>query len=172
MASQLPNLALFFWPALACKGIIARDSLTGSRTTGTGDGRTLRKLVKTSSLPATHRVKRIKADRVPDGQSARTLDINDPGNLCRGVAQPGRALPSGGRGRKFKSSHPDQVFHYIQQYIDLRPNRSPRMAHGDTYGTQAPFIHYPGNYPLPYGGAHCFPKAGTTCTYLLCFNDL
>ena len=26
----------------------------------------------------------------------------------RGVAQPGRALPSGGRGRKFESSHPDQ----------------------------------------------------------------
>ncbi len=27
---------------------------------------------------------------------------------CRGVAQPGRALPSGGRGRRFESSHPDQ----------------------------------------------------------------
>ena len=27
----------------------------------------------------------------------------------RGVAQPGRALPSGGRGRRFESSHPDQV---------------------------------------------------------------
>jgi hypothetical protein len=28
---------------------------------------------------------------------------------ARGVAQPGRALPSGGRGRKFESSHPDQL---------------------------------------------------------------
>ena len=27
----------------------------------------------------------------------------------RGVAQPGRALSSGGRGRRFKSSHPDQL---------------------------------------------------------------
>ena len=31
----------------------------------------------------------------------------------RGVAQPGRALPSGGRGRKFKSSHPDQYFQTV-----------------------------------------------------------
>ena len=30
--------------------------------------------------------------------------------LRRGVAQPGRALSSGGRGRRFKSSHPDQFF--------------------------------------------------------------
>lgn len=34
-------------------------------------------------------------------------------SMRRGVAQPGRALPSGGRGRRFKSCHPDlflQVF--------------------------------------------------------------
>ena len=29
--------------------------------------------------------------------------------LMRGVAQPGRALPSGGRGREFKSRHPDHL---------------------------------------------------------------
>ncbi len=29
--------------------------------------------------------------------------------ICRGVAQPGRALSSGGRGRKFESSLPDQL---------------------------------------------------------------
>jgi hypothetical protein len=28
---------------------------------------------------------------------------------CRGVAQPGRALPSGGRSRKFESCRPDQL---------------------------------------------------------------
>ena len=28
--------------------------------------------------------------------------------VCRGVAQPGRALGSGPRGRRFKSSRPDQ----------------------------------------------------------------
>ena len=31
-------------------------------------------------------------------------------NGCRGVAQPGRALGSGPRGRRFKSSRPDQLF--------------------------------------------------------------
>ena len=31
----------------------------------------------------------------------------------RGVAQPGRALPSGGRGQRFKSSHPDQSKQWI-----------------------------------------------------------
>ena len=32
----------------------------------------------------------------------------------RSVAQPGRALSSGGRGRRFKSSHSDQVYWYIK----------------------------------------------------------
>ena len=32
----------------------------------------------------------------------------------RGVAQPGRALPSGGRGRRFESSHPDQSFQLVK----------------------------------------------------------
>jgi hypothetical protein len=32
-------------------------------------------------------------------------------NLSRSVAQPGRALCSGRRGRRFKSSHSDQKFH-------------------------------------------------------------
>ena len=31
----------------------------------------------------------------------------------RGVAQPGRALSSGGRGREFKSRHPDQYFQLL-----------------------------------------------------------
>ena len=31
------------------------------------------------------------------------------GFLSRGVAQPGRALRSGRRSRRFESSHPDQV---------------------------------------------------------------
>jgi hypothetical protein len=31
-------------------------------------------------------------------------------NNQRGVAQSGRALSSGGKGRRFKSSHPDQIF--------------------------------------------------------------
>jgi hypothetical protein len=30
--------------------------------------------------------------------------------IGRGIAQPGRALPSGGRGRKFESCFPDQIF--------------------------------------------------------------
>ncbi len=34
--------------------------------------------------------------------------------MIRGVAQPGRALPSGGRGRKFKSCHPD---HFLPRVI-------------------------------------------------------
>lgn len=29
--------------------------------------------------------------------------------MSRGVAQPGRALSSGGRGREFNSRHPDHV---------------------------------------------------------------
>src|SRR3569832_2048940 len=41
-----------------------------------------------------------------------TLSPNSPSNAIndRGVAQPGRALHSGGRGRRFKSSHPDHDF--------------------------------------------------------------
>ena len=31
----------------------------------------------------------------------------------RGVAQLGRALPSGGSGRRFKSSHPDQIINNL-----------------------------------------------------------
>ena len=31
-------------------------------------------------------------------------------SASRGVAQPGRALSSGGRGREFNSRHPDQYF--------------------------------------------------------------
>jgi hypothetical protein len=37
----------------------------------------------------------------------------------RGVAQPGRALPSGGRGRRFESSHPDQ--NAYRQCLTIRP---------------------------------------------------
>src|SRR3546814_10070404 len=33
--------------------------------------------------------------------------------IGRGVAQPGRALSSGGRGRRFESSLPDQVFRHF-----------------------------------------------------------
>ena len=55
--------------------------------------------------------------------------------LRRGVAQPGRALSSGGRGRRFKSSHPDQVskpksqpsgwlFSYLAQYVTGAPETS------------------------------------------------
>ena len=32
-------------------------------------------------------------------------------NQCRDVAQPGRALAWGARGRQFKSARPDQKFH-------------------------------------------------------------
>src|SRR3569833_1862913 len=41
-----------------------------------------------------------------------TLSPNSPSNaiIDRGVAQPGRALLSGGRGRRFKSSHPAHDF--------------------------------------------------------------
>src|SRR3569832_2983750 len=41
-----------------------------------------------------------------------TLSPNSPSNaiIDRGVAQPGRALLSGGRGRRFKSSHHDHDF--------------------------------------------------------------
>src|SRR3569833_4693589 len=41
-----------------------------------------------------------------------TLSPNSPSNaiIDRGVAQPGSALLSGGRGRRFKSSHPDHEF--------------------------------------------------------------
>ena len=35
------------------------------------------------------------------------------GGPGRGVAQPGRALPSGGRSRKFESCHPDQYFQSV-----------------------------------------------------------
>lgn len=45
-----------------------------------------------------------------------SMHLADPEKLLtrvrvndRGVAQPGRALPSGGRGRRFESSHPDQL---------------------------------------------------------------
>jgi hypothetical protein len=61
-------------------------------------------------LPAWRR----SADSSPQGCAGRI------GPLCgkppllkvlphRGVAQPGRALPSGGRSRRFKSCHPDQI---------------------------------------------------------------
>src|SRR3569623_1947430 len=48
-----------------------------------------------------------------------TLSPNSPLNaiIDRGVAQPGRALLSGGRGRRFKSSHPDHDSKLFSQYV-------------------------------------------------------
>ena len=44
----------------------------------------------------------------------------------RGVAQPGRALSSGGRGQRFKSSHPDQKIHALTALSQLlKPFRLP-----------------------------------------------
>ncbi len=43
---------------------------------------------------------------------------------CRGVAQPGRVLPSGGRGRRFESSLPDHFLIYskaTQLMLSLNP---------------------------------------------------
>ena len=40
--------------------------------------------------------------------------------FSRGVAQPGRALGSGPRGRRFKSSRPDQLFSSNSQHSLLR----------------------------------------------------
>ena|GEM_PF-5363807 len=36
--------------------------------------------------------------------------LEGPAKPSRCVAQPGSALPSGGRGRRFKSSHTDQLY--------------------------------------------------------------
>jgi hypothetical protein len=38
-----------------------------------------------------------------------SLHDGEPSESRRGVAQPGRALLSGGRSRRFESSHPDQL---------------------------------------------------------------
>ena len=42
----------------------------------------------------------------------------------RSVAQPGRALSSGGRGRRFKSSHSDQAYWYIKMDSKKSPCKS------------------------------------------------
>jgi hypothetical protein len=40
--------------------------------------------------------------------------------LGRGVAQPGSALAWGARGRRFKSSRPDQIYRVLSGYIGNR----------------------------------------------------
>ena len=45
--------------------------------------------------------------RVPNIRRAYLLRKFDKVAVSRGVAQPGRALSSGGRGREFNSRHPD-----------------------------------------------------------------
>ncbi|KTC82485.1 hypothetical protein Lche_0749 [Legionella cherrii] len=40
--------------------------------------------------------------------------------LTRSVAQPGRALPSGGRGRRFNSCHSDHINQYVMKFIEGR----------------------------------------------------
>jgi hypothetical protein len=63
-------------------------------------------------------------------QSAATLapPVEKPARICcnketsRGVAQPGRALRSGRRGRWFESSHPDQEFPYKSRVFQVSTN--------------------------------------------------
>ena len=52
-------------------------------------------------------------------------------HTVRGVAQPGRALPSGGRCRRFESSHPDQRVSTRIEKTQSRPHKpaSPSSAH-------------------------------------------
>jgi hypothetical protein len=49
-----------------------------------------------------------RADTVPIGSACLTGI-----RIGRGIAQPGRALSSGGRGRRFESSFPDHILLYF-----------------------------------------------------------
>ena len=54
---------------------------------------------------------------------------------CRDVAQPGRALAWGARGRQFKSARPD----HLNQSLTNPTNAGDRLAVGDFVGTRLQF---------------------------------
>jgi hypothetical protein len=60
----------------------------------------------------------------------------------RGIAQPGRALPSGGRGRRFESSFPDQLL------LHPIPNRRKSESHNSA--PDALLIGHPCHQPLAH----------------------
>ena len=47
-----------------------------------------------------------------------------------------RALPSGGRGRRFKSSHPDHLLLFFQRPVAVAPDCLPQETLLDTLMTQ------------------------------------
>src|SRR5580698_10592514 len=51
------------------------------------------------------------------------LARSEPAALCRDVAQPGRALAWGARGRQFKSARPDQSIQKYSQKLQACPLR-------------------------------------------------
>jgi hypothetical protein len=65
----------------------------------------------------------------------------------RGIAQPGRALPSGGRGRRFESSFPDQIISLFQRVMSSALSR--RLACDHFVTKMCPFSRSEG---LLYGG--------------------
>ena len=72
------------------------------------------------------------------------LQISDPGytRLAHGrsVAQPGRALPSGGRGRRFDSYHSDQCDKAPDASPENRPQRYPQRFRVDLSGICSEFM--------------------------------
>ena len=74
---------------------------------GAGDDKTLSNLVFDSIGLSTYYPDRTSGSRnnVSERETTFSLVLLD---RCRGVAQPGRALGSGPRGRRFESSRPDQ----------------------------------------------------------------
>ena len=53
-------------------------------------------------------------------------------DFSRSVAQPGRALSSGGRGRRCKSSHPDHSKFSIQRLTNIRDGKPARKENLST----------------------------------------
>ncbi len=70
---------------------------------------------------------RCKLNKTPKAGSRQ-----EPARLCRDVAQPGRALAWGARGRQFKSARPDHLLSHLNQSFssDLRgrPTKHPNLA--------------------------------------------
>ena len=65
--------------------------------------------------------------------------MNSDLRLCRDVAQPGRAHAWGAWGRRFKSSHPDQIFLNIE-FLKVENRKFTFVAHSLKYFSQPSLI--------------------------------
>ncbi len=78
-------------------------------------------------------------------------------SFFRDVAQPGSALRSGRRGRKFKSCHPDLFLSHFRKeiYIGSRNSFSHNNDCFTIYQTRKKVANFDSNFPIPFNLQFC-----------------